>query len=152
MKKLIFLLIFLFAINASFAQSEDEKAIKSVVMQLFEGIQKHDSTLLKNTFHSSARIQTIGVNRKTGLNVLTTENEIDNFIKQICHNSINISLREVPKSFEIRIDNQLATVWTPYEFYVNEQISHCGVDSFQLFKTIEGWKILSLIYSIHKCE
>lgn len=158
MKKLIFISSFIFIFNYTFAQSEDEKVIKSVVMQLFEGIQKHDSTLLKTIFHTTARIQVIGVHRLSGKNVINTENEIDNFIKQICRNSINISMREVPKNFEFRIDNELATVWTPYEFYikelptVEEHLSHSGVDSFQLYKTVEGWKIISLVYSINRRE
>ena len=158
MKKTILLLFLFFTTNLTFAQLEEENALKNVVLQLFEGIQKHDSTLLKNVFHTSARIQVIGVHRLTGKNAITTENEIDKFIKQICRNSINISMREVPKSFEYRIDNQLATVWTPYEFYikefptVDEHLSHRGVDSFQLYKTDEGWKILSLVYTIRRLE
>ncbi len=152
MKKIFILSLLLLTTNISFAQSEDEKAIQSVVTQLFEGIEKHDSTLLRNTLHPSARIQRMGVNSKTGLNFINTENNIDNFIKEICQNSINVAFKEIPKSFEIKIDNQLATAWTPYEFYRNEKSSHCGVDSFQFFKTDKGWKILSLIYTIHKCE
>lgn len=158
MKKLLFLLAFLGFFETTFAQSEDEKAIKGVVMQLFEGIQKHDSTILKRIFHSSARIQIIGTHRLTGKNTITTENDINEYINKICVNSINISMREIAKSFEFRIDNQLATVWTPYEFYLKEHpsfeehFSHSGVDSFQLFKTDKGWKILSLVYSIRRRE
>jgi hypothetical protein len=32
-----------------------------------------------------------------------------------------------------------------YKFYVGETFSHCGVNSFQLFKDKEGWKIIYLI-------
>lgn len=156
MKKILLFLSFLFVTHLSFAQSDDEKAIKSVVMELFEGIQKHDSTLLKSIFHNSARVQTVGVNRQSGKNVINTENDINNFINKICRNSINISMREVPKSFAFKIENQLATAWVPYEFYikaspsVEEEFSHSGIDIFQLFETEEGWKIISLTYSIHR--
>jgi len=158
MKKLLLLLAFLGFFETAFAQSEDEKAIKGVVMQLFEGIHKHDSTLLKRIFHSSARVQIIGSHRLTGKNTFTTENNIDEYIHKICFNATNISMREIAKSFEFRIDNQIATVWTPYDFYVKEHasfeehLSHTGVDSFQLFKTDDGWKILSLVYSIQRRE
>ncbi|HOD10564.1 MAG TPA: nuclear transport factor 2 family protein, partial [Flavobacterium sp.] len=36
-------------------------------------------------------------------------------------------------------------VWTPYEFYVNEKLSHSGVNAFTLFKENEKWKIIHLI-------
>ena len=43
---------------------------------------------------------------------------------------------------EVRIDGGLATVWAEYTFRVNDTISHCGVDAFQLVRTGDGWKIL----------
>ena len=46
----------------------------------------------------------------------------------------------------ILIDDNLATAWTPYRFYIGETFSHQGVNAFQLVKTREGeWKILSII-------
>ena len=38
MKKLLFLLTFLGFFQTVFAQTEDEKAVKAVVVQLFEGM------------------------------------------------------------------------------------------------------------------
>jgi hypothetical protein len=48
-------------------------------------------------------------------------------------------------SFEIRIDGQMATAWTPYKFYLDKTFSHCGVNAFQLFKSENGWKIISIL-------
>jgi hypothetical protein len=31
-----------------------------------------------------------------------------------------------------------------YTFYVGDQMSHCGVNAFQLMKTTEGWKIIGI--------
>ena len=45
----------------------------------------------------------------------------------------------------IKIDGPMASVWTPYKFYLGEQFSHCGVNSFQLMKKSEGWKIIYLV-------
>ncbi len=49
---------------------------------------------------------------------------------------------------EIRIDGMLASVWTRYDFYMDEAFSHCGTDAFHLVKTAAGWKIASIIYTI----
>jgi len=45
----------------------------------------------------------------------------------------------------ILIDGNLASVWTPYEFYFKGQFSHCGVNSFQLVKSNNEWKIQYII-------
>jgi hypothetical protein len=31
-----------------------------------------------------------------------------------------------------------------YRFYVGERFSHCGVDSFHLVRTADGWRIVDL--------
>lgn len=45
----------------------------------------------------------------------------------------------------ILIDGNLASVWTDYKFYIDDQFSHCGVNSFQLFKGKDGWKVIYII-------
>ena len=152
MKNLFLLFAFLFIAIFAKAQSEDEKAVKAVVVQLFDGMQKHDSTMIRACFHPSARMQSIGTNRKTGALELTTENSIDGFVKQIGSLPDSLKIEERVLSYEIRIDAQMATAWTPYELYVNEKRQHCGVDAFQFYKTDKGWKIIALADTRRKCE
>jgi hypothetical protein len=152
MKTLLFLATFLLLTNLSFAQSEDEKAVKAVVIQLFEGMQKHDSTMIRACFHPSARMQSMGADRKTGVVGLTTEATIDGFVKSIGSIPASVKIEERVLSYEIRVDAQMATAWTPYELYVNEKRQHCGVDAFQFFKTEKGWKIISIADTRRKCE
>ena len=152
MNKALTLFFLIFTTNLTFAQSEDEKAVKAVVMQLFEGMQKHDSTMIRACFHSSARMQSIGADRKTGVVGLTTEPTIDSFVKSIGSIPMNVSIEERVLSYEIRVDAQMATAWTPYELYVNQKRQHCGVDAFQFFKTDKGWKIISIADTRRKCE
>lgn len=152
MKKLLFLIIFVGTFETTFAQSEDEKAVKAVVVQLFDGMLKHDSTLIRACFHSTARMQSIGESRKTGLIEIITDNTIDGFVKSIGSLPETVQIEERELNSEIRIDDQLATAWTKYEFYRNGKISHCGFDAFQFYKTEKGWKILALTYTRRKCE
>jgi hypothetical protein len=152
MKNLILLFALLFISAFAKAQSEDEKAVKAIVVQLFDGMQKHDSTMIRACFHPSARMQSIGTNRKTGTLELTTENSIDGFIKQIGSLPASLKIEERVLSYEIRVDAQMATAWTPYELYVNEKRQHCGVDAFQFYKTDKGWKIIALADTRRKCE
>ena len=48
----------------------------------------------------------------------------------------------------------MAVVWTPYDFYIDGEFSHCGVDAFNLIQTSEGWKIAGIMYTVEPtgCE
>jgi hypothetical protein len=48
---------------------------------------------------------------------------------------------------EVRIDEPFATLWAPYDFYSGLEFSHCGTDAFQLAKTAEGWRVISITYT-----
>jgi hypothetical protein len=44
----------------------------------------------------------------------------------------------------------MATVWLPYDLYVNGAWSHCGVDVFTMVRTAGAWKIATLAYTIEQ--
>ena len=44
-------------------------------------------------------------------------------------------------------EGNIASVWTPYDFYINGEFSHCGVDLFYLVKE-EDWKIAHFGYTV----
>ena len=48
---------------------------------------------------------------------------------------------------EVKIDGRLAMVWTPYDFYLDGNFSHCGVDIFHLAKMPSGWKVMSIAFN-----
>ena len=59
-------------------------------------------------------------------------------------------LRETIAAPEVRIADDLASVWAPYVFHVGEKLSHCGEDAFQLARTDRGWpgwKIVAVAYT-----
>jgi len=60
--------------------------------------------------------------------------------------------RLLERGWDPRVDVRggLATVWLPYDFYVNGSFSHCGVDSFQFVRTSEGWLLASIVYTIEE--
>lgn len=51
---------------------------------------------------------------------------------------------------EVRISGPLAMVWLPYDFYVDNKWSHCGVDAFTLLKTTKGWRIATVVWSVEQ--
>jgi hypothetical protein len=48
----------------------------------------------------------------------------------------------------VQVHKRIAMVWNPYDLWVNNKFSHCGVDVFTLLKTKAGWKIASLAFSM----
>lgn len=63
------------------------------------------------------------------------------------------TLRERMWNPEVRVHGLIATVWTPYDFWIDGKFSHCGIDAFDLIRTEEGWKIAGGTYTIDsKCE
>lgn len=51
---------------------------------------------------------------------------------------------------QVLMSGPLATVWLPYDFYVNGAWSHCGVDAFTMLKAEAGWRIATITWSIEQ--
>lgn len=60
------------------------------------------------------------------------------------------TMRERIWSPEVRVHGPIATVWTPYDFWIDGKLSHCGIDAFDLIKTAEGWMIAGGAYTIER--
>ena len=127
-------------LNAA-GSSDSEKEVKQVIQNMFRAMQQADTSLLKTCFSDHVIFQTI-LNKPEGA-LIKTES-VNNFIQSIGKQTPN-ALDERIEFGAIQIDPLMATVWTPYSFYYKGQYSHKGVNSFQLVKLKEGWKIQYLI-------
>ncbi|WP_041693514.1 nuclear transport factor 2 family protein [Emticicia oligotrophica] len=141
MKKLLTILLFMGA-SQLFAQT-DEQLIKATINQVFDGMRKNDSSMVREVLHPSCFLKSIG-KTKTG-EVKLQEDAILMWLKQIGTKREGVILDERLTSYDIKIDGEMAMAWTPYEFYVNDKFNHCGVDVFTLMKTDKGWKIVGIV-------
>jgi hypothetical protein len=137
MKTILFLLMLFPAF--SYSQKAEKKEVRKVIDLLFDGMRKGDSSQVKKIFFPNATLNTSFVNSKGEAKLHS-----DSIISFI--NAIGTPHKEVWDerllSCEIRINDNLATVWTKYAFYVDNVYSHEGVNAFQLAKTEVSWKIL----------
>jgi hypothetical protein len=64
------------------------------------------------------------------------------------------SLLERIWDVQVLTHDRLAVVWTPYDFFLNGEFHHCGVNSFNLIRSDAGWKITGVTYSMETatCE
>jgi preprotein translocase subunit YajC len=142
MKKIFFLSIILFASFKTFAQQTDKEAVKQTINTMFDAMRKGDSTMLRSAFHKNIVFEGVA-NKKDGTVELEMENHND-FIKAVGTPHKEIWDEQITFS-DIKIDGDLASVWTPYKFYLGKTFSHCGVDVFQLMRTATGWKIIYVV-------
>ncbi|MFY9242307.1 MAG: nuclear transport factor 2 family protein [Polaribacter sp.] len=142
-KFIVFLVLLLFSSTIMAQEKEEEIAIKKVIEVFFEGLHKGDSTLMKTTLHKDIKIQTTSTT-KEGKNILQTDSK-KKLLTSIANKKSDHVYLEKLLSIDIKIDGNLASVWTPYEFYFNDKFSHCGANSFQLFKNNGNWEIVFLI-------
>jgi hypothetical protein len=140
---LVFILFFFFLfITPSFAQSEEE-IILNTVQTLFDGFATKDTLALSQVLLPNGQFYSV---REDSNQVITKRTPHSDVIKRISMNQKQI--REVINNPRVLIHNRVAIVWTPYDFYINEKLSHGGVDAVSLLKTADGWKIAGIIYTV----
>jgi hypothetical protein len=122
------------------ARTADEEAVIEVVVQLFDGMRAGDSAVVRQTLAPQARL--VATSTRDGESVLRTV-DLDRFVAAIGEPRDEV-WDERLWDVEVRIDQNLATVWTEYAFYIGDKLSHCGVDAFQLFRSSEGWTIFQI--------
>lgn len=126
-----------------YAQLNEKEEVKKTVQLFFEAFHDQDSTLIKSTIGSGIIMQTIGRD-KDGTSVVKTS-DFKDFLKSIVSIPDSIKFQEKLLSYQIKVDGSMANAWTPYELWINDSLSHCGVNSFQLHKQDGTWKIIYLI-------
>ena len=138
---LLFLVIFIpFTVLKS--QENEKDNIKNVIHEFFQGLQNGDTLQIAKVVGNELLLQTIYKN-KEDINIQKTETK-EQFLKAVSSKKPDDVWEEKLLSISIENTSDLAHVWTPYEFYFNHSFSHYGVNSFQLYKSPTGWKIISI--------
>jgi len=141
MRKYISVIVcfFLIAFNARAQSAED--SVKATINKLFAAMKNGESKALLECFTDSAILQSVA--EKEGKVSVRTEviKEFADFVGTQKQGDADERI-----SFDmVKTDGALAIAWTPYQFYYKGKFRHCGVNSFQLVKLEEGWKIQYLI-------
>jgi hypothetical protein len=138
-------LLFTFSI---FGQSSDDisensqkEAVIRTIKNMFDAMRTSDTTLLRSTFDPQMRLMTTYVDKEEIPKIHT--GSADDFVASIGKPHDQIYDEKI-WNYHVQIDGLLATAWTKYTFYLGENMSHCGVNAFQLFNSAEGWKIIQI--------
>jgi uncharacterized protein YchJ len=134
MKPLVFAIVTALSAAAVAGQSVDDPA--AVVKTMFAAMQAKDTAAIRAAWHPAVRlIATAIVEGAPAYRV----GSIDGWIRGVGRSTANIEERTY--DHETRVDVNLATVWTRYEFFRDGNFSHCGIDAYQLVKLGGKWLI-----------
>lgn len=142
MKNLI-ITIFLAMPTLGFSQLEmnstnPEECVKS----FFKAFHAQDTTAFKKVIHDDIVMGTI---KSSSEDTLLIIDNIQQFYKSIASIPETVKFHEELTEIEVRTEGVLSHVWTSYTFYLNEEVSHKGVNAFTLMNEGGTWKIIYLV-------
>ncbi len=150
LNKFILLLIVSIVLTggAVYAQNAED-SIKAVINKLFTGMKNSDTVMVKSCFSETALMQTFARN-KEGKTIITTDSPGD-FAKMIATIPAGAADEQIVFK-DLKIDGAMAAVWTPFKLYFNGQFYSCGVNSFQLVRLNNEWKIQYILDTRRKTD
>lgn len=117
----------------AFAQSAREQAVLAPIHAMLHGMSKRDVAAIKAPTLPGGTMVLMRDGKPTQM---TFESFADRVgkpgttqIEERIHHPL------------VRIDNDLAVVWAPFDFLVNGKIDHCGTDLFNLVRVNGKWLI-----------
>jgi hypothetical protein len=120
-------------------RAKDAAEVLGVVNRLWEAMRTNDSVMARSVFDSTAKLARI-LDQNGNRSVRWSGP--DGFVRAV--GSAKEPWIERMVAPEVRIDGNLASVWTWYDFSVGGKVSHCGYDSIELARMTTGWKIIYL--------
>ena len=121
------------------AFAQDADGARAAVDQLFLGMRMGNATVARRVLAPDVRFAVL--DDSSGAPSVAVES-LDQFLRavDVSGGAWNEQIYDV----EVRVDGTVASVWAPYTFYLSGNISHCGVNSIELLRDAEGWKITQI--------
>jgi len=115
----------------------------AAIDRLFDAMRKSDTAAVRAAFLPGARVIPMSAdNSGTKVNAL----ELDAFVRFAGQNAAG-AWDEQFWSAASRTNVSLGDLWFEYDVYRGETLSHCGVNSVQLQRTGDSWKIVSMAFT-----
>jgi hypothetical protein len=124
-----------FLINSLHASTSDEQAVLAPITAMFDAMAKRDATAIKKPLLPGGGL----VLMRDGKPIQMT---FDAFADAV--GKAGNQIEERIHDPLVRIDNDLAVVWAPFEFLVDGKVNHCGTDLFNLVRADGKWLIASI--------
>jgi len=116
--------------------------VVATLQGLFDALETGDAGLLRSVMDSAVVMHF----SETRDGDTTFENRTVDGLAQLVESSREPLIERMWDPV-VLTDGPLAMIWTPYDFYVGDTFSHCGVDTANLMATDDGWKIVALAWT-----
>ena len=138
-KPLIFLFCTILAMglaDRAFAESAEEQAVLAPIHAMFDGMSKRDAAAIKAPTMPGGTMVLMRDGKPAQMTFEAFAERVGKpgttRIEERIHDPL------------VRIDNDLAVVWAPFEFLVDGKVDHCGTDLFNVVRVDGKWMIASV--------
>ena len=118
------------------ALTPQEQAVLAPVQALFNGMAQRNADTIRAAALPGATLLLMRDGKPSKLTIEDFAAHIATPARTTIEESIHDPL--------IRIDNDLAVVWAPFDFLSNGKVDHCGTDLFSLVRVDGKWLIASI--------
>lgn len=121
------------------AAAQGDAGPMAAVEQIFEGMRTANPGMVREVFAPDARFAVL--DRRNGPARLAVQG-VDGWIAAIGESGgqWNEQIYDVV----VHIDRDMASIWAPYTFYLDGGLRHCGINSIELLRGADGWKVTQL--------
>ena len=121
------------------AAQDGEAAVEAAIMRVFEGMHTANPDMVRAVFAPDARFAVISA--RNGPAVIAAQT-VDGWIQAIGGSEGRWD--EQVYDLDIKLDGDMASAWVPYTFYLDGVVRHCGINSIELLRDADGWKVTQL--------
>lgn len=118
------------------AATPEEQAVLAPINAMFDGMTKRDAAAIKQPLLTGGSM----VLMRNGKPVQMTFDAFADLVAKPGKTHIEERIHDPL----VRIDNDLAVVWAPFDFLEDGKVVHCGTDLFNLVRTDGKWLIASI--------
>ncbi len=135
MKKIALLYLVLVCTYSAWSQ---ENQVHDLVDHMFQSMEQKDTAALRKCFTPGVQFTTFSYDSKG--NSRAKGVYLNDFLRQVSLIG-EYDVEEKLTAWQCFIDDGMASVWAPYEFYFDKKFTHCGVNSIQVIKVQNEWRI-----------
>jgi len=121
--------------SSAAASTKEEQAVMAPITAMFDGMAKRDAAAIKKPLLPGGGMVLMRDGKPTQMTFDAFADAVGKPGKQI-EERIHDPL--------VRVDNDLAVVWAPFDFLVDGKVDHCGTDLFNLVRADGKWLIASV--------
>lgn len=130
------------ALYCTLSMGQERPSPYTAVESFFVAFHAKDSTGMQQLMSPKARLMRSTLKKGEPI---VQENNVNRFIRAVATRNDVPAWKERLGKPIIQQHLNLATVWVPFLFYLDETLSHCGYNAFTLSWDGQQWTILSLI-------